>query len=117
MKTPDLPDSTARLGFVLTCLGVFCYLLSDAPTALIPAAFGGAFWALGEAARRPGLRPAAMHVVAVLSLVGALAGLGMGLRGEPGLATAEQLALGTLCAAHLWSCVKSFRDARRRREA
>lgn len=115
MDTPDLPDATTRLGFLLCCLGVFSFLLSDAPTALIPAAFGGAFWILGEAAKRPGLRARAMHAVAVLSLLGAGAGLGLGLRGEPGLATAEQLALGTLCACHLWACVKSFRDARRRR--
>lgn len=114
MTTPNLPDATTRLGFVLTCLGVFCFLLTDAPTALIPAAFGGAFWVLGEAAKRPGLRPAAMHTVALLCLVGAVLGLGMGLRGEPGMASAEQLALGTLCAAHLWACIQSFRAARRR---
>ena len=114
-------------GGLLVALGVGGYLLSDSDTpgtALIPAAFGVillvcAFVAMnGERALK-----IAMHVAAVVGLLGLLAGLGrLGMvlakdgDGPSTLGLVSLIGLATLSAVFLALCVKSFVDARRRRK-
>lgn len=111
--------TTLRLALVLVLLGVGTTALTGAKTALIPAVFGALFAVLGKLAEDESKRMHAMHFAALLALVGALAGLGMGIKGalagfaKP-LAVLEQLLLGILCANYLRQCIESFKAARRR---
>ena len=117
-----MPERTLVLAAQLGLLGLLAYAITRAPTALIPLAFALPLLLLGLAARRPDWRKHAMHGVVMISLLGALGGLGMGLRGlvalaqggGRGLAVAEQLLLGVLCALHVGRCVASFKAARLR---
>lgn len=94
------------------------------PTALIPAAFGVALVLCGLVAVNPNKRKHAMHLAAMIGLVGLLAGAGMGLpklaalmRGEAQRPAAVKLQLwmGGICLVFVALCVNSFIQARRRR--
>ena len=92
-------------------------------TALIPAYFGGAFVLLGLLALKESFLKQAMHLAALLGVVGFLAA---GLRlltsvyskgtvqGVAGVSTATMTGL---CALFVLLCVNSFIQARRRRRA
>jgi len=123
-----MPRITMIVGIVLMALGVGFFIASGATmekaTALIPAAFGLPVAILGMLAARGGekMRMHTAHVAVMLTLLGALGGLGMGIRGflkpEPNhLAIADQLLMGVICVLHVILSVRSFIAARKAREA
>ncbi len=120
-------------GALLLALGFGFYGLSvshaepghNPVTAMIPAVIGLPILALGLVARNPLQRKHAMHGAAVAGVIGALGGLGRGaskwpliLTGQSDkvklpLAAWETLWMFLICAAFVFGCAKSFRDARR----
>ncbi len=110
-------------GVVLMLLGGGLFAASDprAYTALIPAYFGVALLILGVAARNEAARKHAMHLAAMLALLGCLfpayrviAAVVAGT--ELGLAHYGQIAMAVLCGVFVALCVKSFIDVRRARK-
>jgi len=109
-------------GIVLIVLGIGSYLGTDrvSATALIPAAFGLALLLLGCLAFKETLRKHAMHLAAMVGLVGFIGGLarliskGINLQSTASVCT---LVMTVLCAAFVLLCVRSFVMARRRRQA
>jgi hypothetical protein len=114
-------------GILLTVVGVVGYVLTErvSTTALIPTWFGIALLVLGVLAYKDSLRKHAMHLAALVGLVGFLGSAAMGL---PKLATLlsggeverpaavlSQSLMAVCCAVFVGLCVKSFIDARRAR--
>ena len=107
-------------GALLTALGPVLFFLSEtrSPTAFIPCGFGVALIILGVLARSEKLRMHAMHVAALLGLIGFGVPAFMVGRALTGGAAFEpvrhggQLTMALLCAVFLGLCVKSFIDAR-----
>jgi hypothetical protein len=115
---------TIVIGLVLIGLGLAGYLPSEpkAVTALIPAAFGGLLVALGAVALNEKARKHAMHLAVMVGLLG-FVGAGYmaakaGLSGniERPLAFGMQVSMAVICAVFVGLCIKSFIDARRRRQ-
>ena len=84
-----MPAIAALFGFALAALGAYAYLSAEeadrSVTALIPAFFGLPIALFGIAAIvKPGARKLAMHLVALLALLGAV---GAGMQGLPKLGT------------------------------
>jgi hypothetical protein len=114
-------------GVLLTLLGGGMYVYTEmvSVTALIPAFFGLPLIVLGVIALNEKARKHAMHLAAMLGLIGfaipaymVIAGL---IRGQEfNLAKQEQAAMAVLCLIFVAWCVKSFIDvrmARKQREA
>jgi ABC-type uncharacterized transport system permease subunit len=105
---------------VLLCAlggGMYVYTGMVSMTALIPAYFGVALILLGALALNEKLRMHAMHVAALLGLVGfgmpaymVIKGLAAG--DSFGDAKAEQAAMAVICLVFLVLCVRSFISAR-----
>ncbi len=118
-----MPIVTIVTGVLLIVLGVGGYVMTEAPTSLIPAGFGVLLAVFGAVASRERYRMHAMHgavLVGLLGLIGALVRvIPAAVSGEIALprAFAMQVAMGVICAAYVALCVKSFIDARRRRKA
>jgi uncharacterized membrane protein HdeD (DUF308 family) len=113
--------TTIIVGLILTALGGITYLLSGAPTALIPAFFGIVLLVLGFLARAEAMRKHAMHAAAAVALIGCLGAL-MGLLRAPmatrsAMANFSQILMAVVTGVFVALCVKSFRDARRARGA
>lgn len=119
-------------GAALVLVGAVGWALSEADspvTALIPAGVGLALIVCGLIARTsPAALKHAMHAGAVVGLLGFLAAagrLGMVLAKQAGdepppisaLGVSSLAAMAVICAVFVGLCVKSFRDARKRREA
>jgi len=116
-------------GTLLIVLGVVAFLLAGATakaaTALIPAFIGIVFLLLSAIARKShSANKHAMHVAALLGLLGTGAGLGMGIPKLIRYFGGEQMALrapvvqvtmGVLCLVFLVLCIRSFIAARRAR--
>lgn len=114
-------------GAVLIILGVVSFVATGAHsvTALIPAFLGIVIAILGVLAFKDALRKHVMHLAALLSLLGFLAGAFMGLpklvsilRGvevERPAAAIEQSIMAIVCAVFVGLCINSFVQARRRR--
>jgi hypothetical protein len=107
-------------GTALIILGVAGYLAADVErrsfTALIPAIFGAVLIICGLIARMPNLRMHAMHVAAVIGLVGfAMPAYRAIFKTPSGLALFSQVAMAVLCLAFVVACVRSFVAARRSR--
>jgi hypothetical protein len=105
---------------VLVGLGFFFGTATDQyhPTALIPAYFGLALLLLGLLALKEGLRKHAMHLAAMVGLVGFLipvVRLAMHGATMAGPALAEHTILAVACLLFVALCVRSFIEARRRR--
>jgi hypothetical protein len=118
-----VPHITIGVGGLLIALGLIGYFPDQVSwTALIPAIFGVILAILGAMALRPGLRKHAMHVAVMVGLIGLIAGLGraipVALSGEISntKAFAMVLAMAVICGVFVALCVKSFIDARRRRQ-
>ena len=123
-----MPRITLVFGIILIGLGAGLYLGtgSEQPTALIPAYFGVAFVLLALWARAEKWRKHAMHVAAVLSLLG-MGGTAKGLIGgikhltgteaERPTAVLGQSAMFVLCLVFLVLCIRSFVQARKARAA
>lgn len=116
---------TITIGVILMLLGMGTYLGGGqkSVTALIPAFFGLPLALLGLAALKDAWRKHAMHVAAGLALLGFVGALARPvqktLAGEPpplSLALASQLLMAILCVTLVILAVKSFIDARRRRQ-
>jgi hypothetical protein len=110
-------------GALLTALGVGLYLATEAPTALIPAYFGGVLIVLGIVARAGDekVRKHTMHLAAMVGLLGCVIpafrvvkALAEGT--EFNRAMGGQLAMAVLCGIFVALCVKSFIDIRRARK-
>jgi hypothetical protein len=117
------------VGLLLMALGVVGYTYTDraSVTALIPALLGVILVGLGVLARRENLRKHAMHLAMLLALVGMVASgwraaLGMtkqmsgGEQGNYPAAPYINLFIALTCAVFIILGIKSFVDARRRRE-
>ena len=111
-------------GTLLIVVGLAGYLLSEKAspvTALIPAVPGVLLIVCGLVARTSAAAlKHAMHAAAGVGLLGFLAAVGALVArwsGEFGLAQAVQTAMAVICGGFVALCVKSFRDARKRREA
>jgi hypothetical protein len=115
---------TIGIGVLLIALGLIGYLPEQkSATALIPAGFGLVLVVLGVVALQEGMRKHAMHAAVLVGLIG-LIGAGVmatkaGLSGniERPLAFGMQVAMALTCGVFVGLCVKSFIDARRRRQA
>jgi hypothetical protein len=114
-------------GVLLVVLGLVFYAVTGLahPTALIPVPFGLLLVLLGFVALKESLRKHAMHLAAVVGLLGFLGGAIMGLRGLPGLiagtaerplAVVEQLLMAVISLVLVALCVRSFVVARMRRK-
>ena len=109
-------------GVLLGILGGGLFADSGANTALIPAYFGAGLIVCGLIAKNEKLRMHAMHVAALLGLVGCLGGLVMVVRVFVGgnefnpKSNGGQLAMAALCGVFLFLCVKSFIAARKARK-
>ncbi len=131
MRITTMATIGILIGFALIAVAAISAFLSgtQSVTAWIPAFFGLPITAMGIVAARTRSerhRKNAMHITAVLALLGTLGGL----RAVPGLVAAlsggfagssvallAQLALFALCALLLALCVRSFIAARRARLA
>jgi len=110
-------------GIALIVVGLGSYVAGEASsvTALIPAIFGLALVGLGWWGTR-GSEKTAMHIAAVVGLVGALAPLSrlipsLTAGGELGLAFWSNAAMFVVSGAFFALCLKSFVDVRRARAA
>lgn len=116
-----MADKSMYLGAGLVAFGVLVTILSDSGsvTSLIPAFFGIVFFVLGWLARaRPESGHHFMHGASLLALVGVLAGVGALVgRGASGWALLSQIVLIVSTAVFLVLAIRSFREARRAREA
>ncbi|HZT80403.1 MAG TPA: hypothetical protein VFA26_09280 [Gemmataceae bacterium] len=111
-------------GLLLIAVGLVGYLPGRASiTALIPAFIGGPLVVLGLLAFKDSFRKHAMHLAAVLGLLGFLASVGNLVRiavmgksftDPPAVSSA---AMGLTCALFVALCVRSFVQARRARRA
>jgi len=123
-----LATTTIGFGVVLILLGLGGYFGSGmvSLTALIPAVFGLLLAVLGAMARDEKRRKMAMHIAVMVGLLG-FVGTVSGLLKLPTLlsggevarptAVAVQSIMAVLMAVYVGLCVKSFIDARRRRQA
>lgn len=121
----NMPIVAMVTGMVLVGIGLAGYGLSDAPskTALIPAFFGMPVIICGALALKERFLKHAMHVAAVLGVLGFLAPLGRiiptAVRGEFRLDLGGICLIGmaVVCGVFVLLCVKSFIDVRKAREA
>jgi len=120
-----VPHITVLFGLLLVALGVGGYVGtgSEHLTALIPAGFGLALGLLGLVALKDNLRKHAMHLAAMVGLLGAIGGavtlLLPFIKGAPAdpVASGCKAAMTVLCLVFVGLCVNSFVQARRRRAA
>ncbi|MDB5326355.1 MAG: hypothetical protein JWM57_1924 [Phycisphaerales bacterium] len=124
----NMPKVAIVIGALLEMVGMagFAHAFSHgvvAKTALIPSFLGSIFIVLGILSlAQPNLRKHLMHGLAMLALLGFLAGAGrlaMTLTKADAnpVAQAASGAMAVLCAVALFFCIKSFREARKAREA
>jgi O-antigen/teichoic acid export membrane protein len=122
-----MADTSIVFGLLLSILGLYTYIGAPAehrsPTALIPTAVGMILVILGAFARKEAYRKHAMHVAAVVGVLGFLAAAGRffavlfsggDVATTAGMSTAT---MAVLCGVFVALCVKSFIEARRRRKA
>lgn len=124
---------TMLTAVLLIVIGVMGYANAEpnaetgkvSPTALIPAFFGLAIGILGGLALQDSLRKHAMHLAAVLGLLGVVGGFmplirqnSKGLPFDPlAPAALSGLLMSVVCAVFVGLCVKSFIDAKKARLA
>lgn len=120
-----MPSTSIFAGTLLILLGIVGYIFSlmdgtNAPTALIPAAFGLLLVILGFVAKsKENLRMHIMHAAVIVGLLGFLIPAGRLLMHfsdiKVSLAVLSQVAMSVICLVFVILCVKSFIDARRSR--
>ncbi len=116
-----MPRITLLIGVLLAFLGMafFLYTGATAYTALIPAGFGVVLILLGLLGSVEHLRKHTMHAAAAIALIGFVFGVVRLIPGPTegrGIAYAETAIFAALSGLLLLLCVKSFIDARRRRQ-
>ncbi|MEM1030712.1 MAG: hypothetical protein AAGN82_10200 [Myxococcota bacterium] len=113
-----MPNVIVVIGVSLVALGAYTFIgsITGSAMTLIPAMVGAVFIALGFVARRDAARKHAMHAVAVLALLGIVAGIGPlamgGTKRFPPLMMQGTTGMMILCAVLLALCVRSFVRAR-----
>ena len=114
---------TIAFGCVLVVLGVVAYLATQTSfTALIPSGLGLLLVLCGVLALKDEMRKHAMHTAALIGTIGLLGGLAMLIRASLSDTTPSPWSLGAnvtmalVCGVFVGLCVKSFFDARRRRQ-
>ena len=123
-----MPIVSIVMGALLVGLGVYGYTAAEpdkqSVTALIPTFLGGPLILCGLIALKESLLKHAMHAAAMLGVLGLLAGVANFVRvaakdelGKNPLGTQSTVAMAVLCAIFVALCVKSFIDARKRRQA
>ena len=116
----NMPRTAVLFGLLLVIEGVGFYLgtATKSFTALIPAVIGLPILFLGCVAFNASARKHAMHLAAVLALVGFLAALGRMVQAGVSFSPAGTLVLlmAILTGIFLVLCIRSFVDARRRRD-
>lgn len=119
-----MANITMIFGLVLILLGLGSYYGTGqvSLTALIPAFVGIPLWFLGALARKDTLRKHAMHLAAMVGLLGFLAAAGRMISqavktGGVEFTTAllVQALMALICAVFVGLCVRSFIMARRSR--
>ena len=90
-------------------------------TALIPAFFGAPLLVCGLIAMRENLLKHAMHAAAMIGLLGSLGGLSNSIRGilkdVPNYrSVGYSFVMGVICTVFVALCIRSFIQARKRRE-
>ncbi len=114
-----LAKSTILFGVFLIILGLIGYTTSftQSTTALIPALLGMLLMALGGLALKETNRKVAMHVAALVGLIGFLGSASRFLMHPDASTFARQMQAMTaiVCAAFLVLCAHSFVTARRNR--
>lgn len=123
-----MPRLTIFFGIALILLSIISVGLTGvegSPTKYIPAVFGVLLGACGAVASKPSARKHAMHLAAMVGMIGAVAGGGRAAMGiakwARGEAIENQLAftmvclMAILCAAFVGLCIRSFIQARRSR--
>jgi hypothetical protein len=121
-----MPKVTIVFALLLIALGGGLYVGSgmESVTALIPAFFGVVFLILGLVARNPARLKMAMHIAAVLALLGiggSARGFGPALKSLSGEAIQRpsaawgQVSMALLCLVYLVLCIRSFVQVRRAR--
>jgi hypothetical protein len=124
-----VPSFTVRVGILLVIFGIASYVTTGGVslTAFIPSVIGALLAVCGLiATRNPRLRPHAMHIAALLALVGVL-GTASALLQLPALvsnasvprrpAVVARIGMALILLVYLGFSVKSFVDARVRRKA
>lgn len=123
-----MPYTTIIFGVGLILYGIMTYTRSETQsfTAAMPAYFGAALFVLGVVAYyKENLRKHAMHIAAVVGLIGMIGGFAMGVKHLPKLFSGElnndpvtlnkawaQNMLGLICGIYFIACVNSFVQAR-----
>jgi drug/metabolite transporter (DMT)-like permease len=121
-----MPSTSIACGTLLILIGVLGYVNSvmtghTSFTALIPAAFGVLLLLLGIFARQSeGLRKHLMHAAVIIALLGFIMTAGRLLSKLSELtysaAVVSQVSMALVCLLFVILAVKSFADARRRKE-
>ena len=121
-----MPIVSIVMGALLVGLGAYGYTASDTKsiTAWIPAFVGGPLILCGLIALKESLLKHALHAAAMLGVIGFLLAAGrLGMLAAKGTLDLTQLGgqslagMAALCALFVALCVKSFIDARKRRQA
>src|SRR5262245_34205807 len=118
-----MANISVLFGLLLTILGTYGYFGTPTTsiTALIPAFAGVPLILLGFLAYQESLRKHMMHAAAMLALLGFLAAVGRAIsvagNWEWKTSTVSLLIMAGLCGVFEALCVKSFIDARRRRQS
>lgn len=118
---------TICIGILLAALGPIGWLASDENrqswTAFIPSIFGVLLIVLGSLALQEKMRKHAMHAAVMVGLIGLIAAavraVPVGLSGDikNPLAFGMTVTMAVICGVFVGLCVKSFIDARVRRQA
>ncbi len=111
---------TILFGLLLVAIGLGGYYFADAkqPMVLIPAVLGITMFVCGVVAAQGAMRMLAMHVAALIGLIGFVGPVAMLF--EDVANTAAVLSKGltsSLCLMFVMLCVNSFLEARRARKA
>jgi membrane-bound ClpP family serine protease len=123
-----MPFITIFIGIDLIFLGIVGLFVSSSDgkfsyTALIPSAWGVLLVVLGILAFKASMKKHAMHLAALLGVIGTVAPMVMAIKtlaaGNPKATAAPyfQITMALFCAAFVAMCVKSFIDARKARKA
>lgn len=122
-----MPSTAIVSGILLILIGIIGYVFSiadgtNAPTALIPAAFGLLLALLGFVAKsKENLRKHLMHAAVIVGLLGFMIPtarlLSQMSKIVVSLAVLSQAAMALICLVFVILCVKSFIDARKNRVA
>ena len=122
-----MAKTTILFGVILLLQGFITFFFAEqlgansrSGTALIPSYVGAALAICGLFALRPNARKHAMHAAAMIGLLGFLAAAGryaMKPAAPTSVGPASLLIMAIICATFVMLCVRSFIEARKRRQS